>query len=111
MGFLDKLFGREKKTKPPAAPQRPQVKPDFPLGANIISDADIKTFADLTHHYPLPAGFEYQQTDEGVPVIVRRSDAARFDFLIEAEMLTFNEPYTKPDGKTAYKTTEVFKRA
>lgn len=88
----------------------PQGKFGFPLGKNIISDPDIKIFADLDRYYPLPEGFEYQQTEEGVPVIVRLADGKQFNFLIEEELMGFDEAYTKPDGKTAYKTTEVFKR-
>jgi len=84
---------------------------EFPLGQNRIDDADIKTLADLKRHYPLPAGFEYQQTAEGVPVVVRLSDGESFYFLIEEELMSFDEPYAKPDGKTGYKTTEVFKSA
>ena len=82
----------------------------FPLGGNIISDADIKTFGDLGHHYPLPAGFEYQQTAEGVPIIVRQTDGRQFTFLIEEGLLSFDEPYTRTNGKSGYKTTEVFKQ-
>lgn len=87
-----------------------QGQSDFPLGKNIISDPDIKTFEDLVRYYPLPKGFEYQTTEEGVPVITRLNDGVQFNFLIEEELMSFDEPYTKPDGKTAYKTTEVFKR-
>ena len=92
---------------------RPAAGPStsaFPLGGNIISDADIKTFADLGRYYPLPAGFEYQQTAEGVPIIVRLSDGKQFTFLIEEGLLSFDEPHTRPNGKIGYKTTEVFKR-
>lgn len=84
---------------------------DFPLGQNTISDPDIRAFADLQRYYPLPSGFEYQQTAAGVPVVVRLSDSESFYFLIEEELMGFDEPYTKPDGQTAYRTTEVFKRA
>lgn len=83
----------------------------FPLGKNIISDPDIKSFDDLGRYYPLPSGFEYQKTEEGSPVIVRLADGTQFNFLIEEELLGFDEPYTRPNGKTGYKTTEVFKRA
>ena len=31
-------------------------------------------------------------------------------FLIEAGLLTFDEAYTREDGRTGYRTTEVFKR-
>jgi hypothetical protein len=82
----------------------------FSLGQNVISDPDIKAFADLQRFYPLPSGFEYQQTAEGMPVVVRQSDSESFYFLIEEELMSFDEPYTKPDGQTGYKTTEVFKR-
>jgi hypothetical protein len=93
---------------------RPAAGPsqfDFPLGKNIISDPDIKAFADLARTYPLPEGFEYQQTADGVPMIVRLSDGRQFTFLIEEGLLGFDEPYTRPNGKIGYKTTEVFKRA
>jgi hypothetical protein len=82
----------------------------FPLGQNVISDADIRSFTDLQRYYPLPTGFEYQQTAEGVPVVVRLSDSESFYFLIEEELMSFDEPYTKPGGQTGYRTTEVFKR-
>jgi hypothetical protein len=117
MGFLDRLFGggkaKAKKRSARKAPQPPRsvvTKPDFPLGDNIISDPDIRTMADLKHFYPLPAGHEYQQTDEGVPVVIRLSDNMPFSFLIEEGLMTFNEPYTKADGRVAYRTTEVFRR-
>jgi len=90
-------------------PAAAQATSAFPLGGNIISDADIKTFADLGHYYPLPAAFEYQQTAEGVPIIVRLSDGKQFTFLIEEGLLSFDEPHARPDGKIGYKTTEVFK--
>jgi hypothetical protein len=96
---------------PGSAAVRGYVQRGFPLGANSIDDPDVKTFADLARCYPLPAGFEYRQTADGVPVIVRLVDGKSFNFLIEEGLLGFDEPYTKPDGKVAYKTTEVFKRA
>jgi hypothetical protein len=82
----------------------------FPLGENIISDPDIRTFADLGRHYLLPAGFEFRQVENGVPVIVRPSDGKRFRFLIEEGLLSFDEPYTRKDGRVGYKTIEVFKQ-
>jgi hypothetical protein len=113
VGFLDRLFGKKekgKKQEPASMPPRPSAKPDFPLGENIVSDADIRIFSDLARFYPLPAGLEYRQLDQGQPAIVRQADGRQFSFLIEAGLLTFDEPYAKPDGKIAYKTTEVFKR-
>jgi hypothetical protein len=83
----------------------------FPLGKNIISDPDIRIFADLDRYYPLPEGFEYQQTGDGVPVIVRAADSHTFSFLIEEGLLSFDEQYTKSDGRKGYRTTEVFKQA
>ena len=81
MSFLNRLFGGGKKKqkehkeqrKEPRKEPKPRVrsKPDFPLGDNIVSDPDVKTFADLERYYPLPAGFEYQETAEGVPGVVR----------------------------------------
>lgn len=94
--------------KTPAAAGR--AERDFPLGQNSIDDLAIKAFADLDRYYPLPEGFEYRQTAEGVPVISRIADGKTFYFLIEEELLSFDEPYTKKDGKTGYKTTEVFRR-
>jgi hypothetical protein len=82
----------------------------FPLGGNRIDDAEIRAVTDLKRHYPLPRGFEYRQTAEGVPVVVRLSDQESFYFLIEEGLMTFDEPYTKDDGRTGYRTTEVFRR-
>jgi hypothetical protein len=92
-------------------PGQPRGLFDFPLGQNSISDPDILAFSDLQRYYPLPSGFEYQQTAEGVPVVVRLSDGESFYFLIEEELMGFDEPYTKTDGQTSYKTTEVLKRS
>jgi hypothetical protein len=83
---------------------------DFPLGKNTISDADVRTFADLSRYYPLPKGFEYRETAAGVPVVYRPADNRSFNFLIEEGLLSFDEPYTREDGRTGYKTTEVFKQ-
>ena len=83
---------------------------DFPLGDNRIDDPGIRSMADLERCYPLPSGFEYRQTAEGVPVVFRLSDSKSFWFLIEEELMSFDEPYTRDDGRTGYKTTEVFKR-
>lgn len=114
MGFFKRLFGKQEKIEPETqSHNKPQElsKPDFPLGENLISDVDIKAFSDLSLYYPLPAGFEYRQTGIGVPMIVHLVDAKEFKFLIEASMLTFDEPYIREDGRTAYKTTEVIKRS
>jgi hypothetical protein len=116
MSFLKGLFGKKKTTeritKPdaPQAPAPPPPPPDFPLGENIISDPDIRTFVDLGRHYPLPSGFVYVQDEGQPPAIVRSRDGRRYSFLIEEGLLTFNDPYTREDGRTGYKTTEVFKR-
>lgn len=112
MGFLKGLFGGKKRDSEPAAPARPQApsKPNFPLGDNIISDPDVKTVDDLKRLYPLPAGFTYRQDGQGVPYVYRTGDGTQFKFLIEAGLLTFDEAYTREDGRTGYKTTEVFRR-
>jgi len=122
MSFLSRLFGggkkkqqeqREEQRKKQPKESKPRVRsqPDFPLGDNIVDDPDVKTFADLERHYPLPAGFEYQETTAGVPEIVLVGHKDRYKFLIEADMLTFDKPYTRKDGRTGYKTTEVIKRS
>jgi hypothetical protein len=83
---------------------------EFVIGGNSIDDPDIRSVADLKRYYRLPSGFEYQQTAQGVPVVVRLSDTKSFYFLIEEELMSFDEPYTRDDGSVGYKTTEVFKR-
>jgi hypothetical protein len=100
-----------RQTGPGSTAARGYVQRDFPLGQNSIDDPDIKTFADLTRYYPLPPGFEYRQTAEGVPVVVRQADGESFYFLIEEELMGFDVPHTRPDGKSGKKTHEVFKRA
>jgi len=115
MGIFKKLFGgrekqqRSKLKKQQLAP-RVRVKPEFPVGDNHVDDPDIKTLDDLTKWYPLPSGFDYKVSADGSPYIERHSDQKRFTFLIEAGMLTFDEPRKRSDGKVVYKTTEVFKR-
>ena len=70
----------------------------------------MQEIADLGRLYPLPAGFAYRKDAQGVPYVYRASDGTRFKFLIEAGLLTFDEAYTRENGRTGYKTTEVFKR-
>ena len=117
MSFLRRLFGggkkkqQEPKVQRKEPPPRIRSKPDFPLGDNIVDDSDIKTLANLKRYYPLPAGFEYQETAEGVPGVVRVGHDEWYKFLIEADMLTFDQPYTRKDGRTGYKTTEVIKHS
>jgi hypothetical protein len=82
-----------------------------PPGSRRITDPDVRSFADLDRYFPLPAGFEYQRTDEGYAVVGRLADGAQLDFLIEEGMLSFDDPYAREDGRTGYRTTEVFKRA
>ncbi|MBN1936143.1 MAG: hypothetical protein JW934_15855 [Anaerolineae bacterium] len=95
--------------RPAPRPTAPPSKPDFPLGDSIVTDADIKSLDDLQRYYPLPHGFEYQITAEGVPQVIR-SDGYVYDrFVIEADMMTFDEPYPMANGRTGYKTTEVIK--
>ena len=113
MGFLNRLFGRKEEKKPgkQAKPREPvTTKPNFPLGENIISDGNIINFTDLGHYYPLPAGFAYQQDGQGIPTIARLADGKTYSFLIEAEMLTFNDEVKREDGRIGYQTTEVFKQ-
>jgi hypothetical protein len=80
-------------------------------GSGRIRDPDVRSFADLDRYFPLPAGFEYERTDEGYPAVGRLADGAQLEFLIEEGMLSFDEPYAREDGRTGYRTTEVFKRA
>ena len=42
--------------------------------------------------------------------LVRPSDGMEFKVVVEASMMTFDEPYDRGDGRIGYKTTEVFKR-
>jgi hypothetical protein len=100
-----------RKEGPGSAAERGYVQRGFPLGQNSIDDPDIQTFADLGHYYPLPDGFAYAQTAEGVPVVQRQADGETFYFLIEEELMGFDVPRTRPDGTPGKKTIEVFKRA
>ncbi len=117
MNFLQRLFGGRKRKTPPQSPapspRKPyqRSRPDFPEGDNYVDDPDVRTVEDLQRYYPLPEGFVYRVRPDGVPYVERLSDGYRFTFLIEAGMLTMDEPYTKPDGSTAYHTIEVIKRA
>lgn len=99
-----------RKEGPGSAAERGYVQRGFPLGQNSIDDPDVKTFADLARYYPLPDGFAYAQTAEGVPVVERQADGETFYFLIEEELMGFDVPRTRPDGTPGKKTFEVFKR-
>jgi hypothetical protein len=105
MGFLDRLFGGKKdKPKQPPAPQR-----RYPT-RSIISEEDLKTLADLKRHYPLPEGFEYSEREERDFVVVRKADGKEYIFLVEEGILSWDDPYTREDGRTGYKTTEVLRQ-
>jgi hypothetical protein len=105
MGFLDRLFGGKKdKPEQPPAPQRRHPS------RSIISEKDLKTLADLDRYYPLPEGFEYHERQEGDFVVVRKSDSKEYIFLVEEGILSWDDPYTREDGRTGYKTTEVPRR-
>lgn len=113
MGFFKRLFGKEKKAAapPPAVSKRRERSyPDFPEGDNHIDDADVKTINDLHHYYVLPQGHTYRIHDDGSPYILRSSDGLEFKIIVEASMMTFDEPYDRGEGKIGYKTTEVFKK-
>jgi hypothetical protein len=105
MDFLDKLFGgkKDRSKQPPAAQRR------FPT-QSIIGDKDLTTLADLNRCYPLPEGFEYLEREKGDFVVVRKSDGKEYVFLVEEGILTWDDPYTREDGRTGYKTTEVLRQ-
>ena len=84
------------------------IVPDYQQDS--IDDPDIKTFADLNRYYPLPDGFVYGQTAEGVPVVERQTDGETFYFLIEEELMGFDLPLTRPDGTPGKKTIEIIKK-
>ncbi len=104
MGFLDRLFGGKKsKPTPPPAPRR------YP-SRSIIAENDLKTLADLNRCYPLPEGFEYRERGKGDFVVARKSDGKEYVFLAEEGILAWDDPYTREDGSTGYKTTEVLRQ-
>ena len=110
MGIFKKVFGKKKKQVKPKSVPYVRAKPNFPEGENHIDDPDVKSIADLSKWFPLPSGFSYGVAGDGSPFIERHSDKRQFTFLIEASLLTFDEPQQSASGKTIYKTTEVFKR-
>lgn len=103
MGFPTHVSGQK-------STARKRNYPGFPEGDNHINDPDIKTIADLARYYPLPTGYAYQVRANGSPYIRRSSGGLECKMVIEEGLLTFDEPFTKPDGKIGYKTVEVFKR-
>jgi hypothetical protein len=113
MGLFKKILGKpKKKIQSNVSKQgttREKSQPTFPVGDNHIDDSDIYIIADLSRWYPLPQGFSYKVDSNGSPFIERQSDHKRSAFLIEAGLLTFDEPSQRSNGKTIYKTTEVFK--
>lgn len=100
-----------RQTGPVSAAEQGYGQRGFPLGQNSIDDPDIKTFADLARYYPLPEGYAYAQTADGVPVVQRQADGETFYFLIEEGLMGFDVPRTRPDGTPGKKTIEVFKRS
>jgi hypothetical protein len=105
MGFLDRLFGG-KKDKPKQPPARQRRYPS----RSIISEKDLKTLADLDRYYPLPEGFKYRERQEGDFVVARKSDGKEYIFLVEEGILSWDDPYTREDSRTGYKTTEVLRQ-
>jgi hypothetical protein len=108
-GFRTTEVLRQSEAEP--LPGRSEGQLVLPPGSRRIPDPDVRRFADLDRYFPLPAGFEYQRTDEGYAVVGRLADGAQLEFLIEEELLSFDQPYTREDGRMGYRTTEVFKRA
>ncbi|MGD8624352.1 MAG: hypothetical protein PVF47_14575 [Anaerolineae bacterium] len=108
MGFLDRLFGKKKPApaRPPAAP--PRRYPDH----SLVHEADLRSVADFDRHYPLPAGFHYEQRGQRPAdiVVVRESDGQAFIFLVEEGILGFDVPHQKADGTWGKRTTEVLRR-
>lgn len=98
-----------KQNRPSAGVAAPIQNVSFPTGKNIVRDTDIGSLEDLGRLYPLPEGFQYRQTPQGVPMIMRLADGAAYSFVIEEGLLTFDIPYVKRDGNIAFKTVEVFK--
>jgi hypothetical protein len=74
---------------------------------SFISDPDVRSLDDLQRQYPLPKGYVYQQTEDGF-VVVRANDGAKFGFLLEEGMLSFDVPAPGRPGNKV--TVEVFKR-
>ena len=60
--------------------------------------------------FPFDVNYGGPPTD-GVPGVVRVGHDDWYKCLIEANMLTFDRPYTRKDGRTGYKATEVVKRS
>lgn len=104
MGFLDRFRKKRKRQQAP----RVVTPPRYP-SRTLIDEPDLRTVDDLARRYPLPAGFTYRQREQSDFVVVREKDQAVFVFLIEEGILSFDEPYSKPDGRTGYKTTEVLR--
>jgi hypothetical protein len=109
LGYRTTEVLRQSEAEP--LPGRSEGQLAVPSGSRRITDPDVLSFADLDRYFPLPTGFEYQRTDEGYPVVGRLADGAQLEFLIEEGMLSFDEPYTRENARTGYRTTEVFKRA
>jgi hypothetical protein len=107
MGFLDRLFG--KKDKPDKRQQPPAPKRRYPA-RSIIGERDLRTLADFDRHYPLPEGFEYRERGQGDFVVVRKSDAKEYVFLVEEGILGWDDPYEREDGSVGFKTTEVLRQ-
>jgi len=105
LGFLDKLFGGKKdRREQPSVPQR-----RYPA-RSIIGENDLKTLADLNRCYPLPEGFQYREREKGDFVVTHKSDGKEYVFLVEEGILAWDDPYTRQDGSTGYKTTEVLRQ-
>lgn len=83
---------------------------DIPGRLLSREDAPPLTFdsaLQLNHYFPLPDGFAYTEDDDGTPTIVRIEDGLTLPYTVQEDLLTFDEPYVRPDGTVATRTHKL----
>ena len=87
--------------------------PEIPgrlLTREKASPMSVDTVMKLNYYYPLPEGFAYTEDEDGAPTVVRVDDGISLPHTVEADRLTFEEPYLREDGTGVLRTYEVFRR-
>jgi len=92
--LLAALIAISRLNKPRDIPGRLLSREDAPP---ISFDSALQ----LNHYFPLPDGFAYTEDDDGAPTIVRIEDGLSLSYTVEEDLLTFEEPYVRPDGTVA----------
>ena len=77
------------------------------LTQNDTPPVTLNTAFQLDYYFPLPPGFAYTDLEDGTPIIVRIDDQLPLNYRLTGALLTFEEPYVRPDGTTGQRQYRI----